>query len=79
MSFSKCSSEKAARCLPSPVQNHFSFHFWGLAILKKSNTETRVSLDSYIYIINDDTVELQWLEHLWDHENMFQTGIVRAI
>ena len=24
------------------------------------------------------TVELQWLEHLWDHENLFETGIVRA-
>ena len=21
-----------------------------------------------------DTVELQWLEHLWNHENMFETG-----
>ena len=24
------------------------------------------------------TVELQWLEHLSDHENMFETGVVRA-
>ena len=24
------------------------------------------------------TVELQWLEHLWDHENLFGTGVVRA-
>ena len=24
------------------------------------------------------TVELQWLEHLWDHENMFETGVVPA-
>ena len=24
------------------------------------------------------TVELQWLEHLWNHENMFETGIVRG-
>ena len=24
------------------------------------------------------TVELQWLEHLWDHENYFETGGVRA-
>ena len=22
--------------------------------------------------------ELQWLEHLWDHENMFEAGVVRA-
>ena len=25
-----------------------------------------------------NTVELQWLEHLRDHENMFETGVVRA-
>ena len=25
-----------------------------------------------------DTVEHQWLEHLWNHENMFGTGVVRA-
>ena len=25
------------------------------------------------------TIELQWLEHLKNHENMFQTGVVRAI
>ena len=24
------------------------------------------------------TVELQWLEHLWDHENVFQTEVVRG-
>ena len=23
------------------------------------------------------TVELQWLEHLWDYENVFETGVVR--
>ena len=26
----------------------------------------------------DYTVELQWLEHLWDHEIMFETWVVRA-
>ena len=25
------------------------------------------------------TVELQWLEHPWDYENLFETGVVRAI
>ena len=25
-----------------------------------------------------NTLELQWLKHLWNHENMFETGIVRA-
>ena len=24
-------------------------------------------------------VELQWLEHLWDYEIVFETGVVRAI
>ena len=24
------------------------------------------------------TVELQWLEHLWNHEYTFETGVVRA-
>ena len=24
------------------------------------------------------TEELQWLEHVWDHENMFETRVVRA-
>ena len=24
------------------------------------------------------TVELQWLEYLWDHENKFEIGVVRA-
>ena len=25
-----------------------------------------------------NTVELQWLEHLRNHENIFDTGVVRA-
>ena len=27
-------------------------------------------------IPNVDTAELQWLEHIWNHENMFETGVV---
>ena len=23
-------------------------------------------------------VKLQWLEHLWNHEKMFETGVIRA-
>ena len=30
------------------------------------------------YFKNDDTVELHWLEHLWNHKKMFETGVVRA-
>ena len=28
--------------------------------------------------MTDSTVALQWLEHLWGHDNMFETGVVRA-
>ena len=28
--------------------------------------------------LSESTVELQWLEHLWDYENLFETGVVRA-
>ena len=28
--------------------------------------------------IKIDTAELQWLEHLGNHEKMFETGVVRA-
>ena len=27
---------------------------------------------------HENTVELQWLEHPRDYENMFETGVVRA-
>ena len=26
----------------------------------------------------ESTEELQWLEHLWNNKNMFETGIVRV-
>ena len=28
--------------------------------------------------IKISTAELQWLKHLWNHENIFETGVVRA-
>ena len=31
-----------------------------------------------LFIYRTYTVELQWLEHLWDEENMFETAVVRA-
>ena len=33
-------------------------------------------LEFWITIEILSTVELQWLEHLWNHENMFGTGLV---
>ena len=40
----------------------------------------RLNLEEIRSILNEtaNTVELQWLEHLWNHENMFKTGVVRA-
>ena len=38
-------------------------------------------LRDVIVLVSDhclSTVELQWLEHVWDHENMFETWVVRA-
>ena len=32
----------------------------------------------YVVYVKITTVELQWLEHLWNHENMFETWVVRA-
>ena len=32
----------------------------------------------YPYLVCKNRVEPQWLEHLWGHENMFGTGVVRA-
>ena len=29
--------------------------------------------------VSSYTVEPQWLEHLWDHGNLFETWVVRAI
>ena len=34
-----------------------------------------LTINNFEYV---DTVELQWLEHIWDHGNMFETGVVRA-
>ena len=31
-----------------------------------------------VQIKNDNVVKLQWLEHLWGLENMFETGVVQA-
>ena len=45
------------------------------------NTNQEASLHLHISIKDlyaRVTVELQWLEHLWKHENMFETGVVRA-
>ena len=46
--------------------------------LKKSKYPVYIkvyNLAHYLFFFKfKHTVELQWLEHLWDHENMFETG-----
>ena len=39
----------------------------------RASTERGVKNVS-IVMTTGHTVELQWLEHLWNHENMFETG-----
>ena len=54
--------------------------------LIKEGTQTYsvFKITSKLYILCRRTlwariaVEFQWLEHLWDYENMFETGVVRA-
>ena len=33
---------------------------------------------NHINFTEINTVELQWLEHLWNYENLFRTGVVPA-
>ena len=35
-------------------------------------------MDEWVDGQKQHTVELQWFEFLWDHENMFETGVVQA-
>ena len=54
----------------------------GLHMEGLSELQTRGVIDDNSKIIclsqRKGTVELQWLEHLWDHEIMCETGGVRA-
>ena len=55
----------------------FSKHVTFILRYRQSALENTLTLHCrYCYF--DITVELQWLEHLWDYENMFGTGVVRA-
>ena len=37
-----------------------------------------VSHRSVVQAVDSNTVENQWLEPSWNHDNMFETGVVRA-
>ena len=53
---------------------------------RKVTSTEQSSLGTYINSKGTDNgraaepyvAELQWLEHLWNHENMFETGVVRT-
>ena len=50
-------------------------------ILIKRDIELCVTRQDYIHVFAyavTNTAEVQWLEHLWNHENMFEAGVVRA-
>ena len=42
-------------------------------VIKLSSSIKKFGKHTVVY-----TVELKWLEHLWDHENLFETGVVRV-
>ena len=46
--------------------------------LGNRSTLEELSLHKDAGVFKGNTVELQWFEHLWNHENMFETGVVRA-
>ena len=53
-------------------------HFFPLPFPYGAQRDYRKFKAAHLNSIIRDTAELQWLEHLWDHENMFKTGVVRA-
>ena len=59
------------------------YPFWGhqqtvQTPIRRRNTRRLINL---ICLLTEksmqNTVELQWLEHIWNNENMFETGIAR--
>ena len=61
---------------PLTVKQHLAFFFFFLLFVRF------VVLSPVTFVLYSDyeknTVKLQWLEHLLDHENMFEKGVVRA-
>ena len=44
-----------------------------------SSVDKHGTKDFCLYnLLTIDTVEFQWLEYLWNYENMFAAGVVRA-
>ena len=47
-------------------------------LVKNRSLISEIYDQSHFLLTDPRTVERQWLEHLWDHENIFETGVVRA-
>ena len=68
------------------IQKYFHFfifqlgqpYFKILTIMPTLETAAKKIVSSIRVRGFGDTVELQWLKHVWNHENMFETGVVRA-
>ena len=58
--------------LPKRKLLHSSVNFYHCTCTYKMTTQNDAMLAA------QTTVELQWLEHLWNHKNMFETGVVPA-
>ena len=41
-------------------------------------TRKQIGEREIVWYLGRNRVELQWLEDLWKHENMFETEVVRA-
>ena len=46
---------------------------WYLGLTSASHRRDKNGKKKHVH-----TVELKWLKHLWNHENMFETGVVCA-
>ena len=49
------------------------------AIILEQYPESQTGIRAKVLVQrNQHTVKLQWLEHLRNYENMFETGVIRA-
>ena len=58
-----------------PLKFYCSFDYEDFYKETYENYNTQCSF----YYKEEGTVELKWLKHLWDYENLLETGVVQAI
>ena len=62
----------------------YAMHGYDKMLSNLVSVPVRNALNTFLTLRNKEsissktTVELQWLKHLWNHENKFETGVVRA-